>query len=216
MSDKQKDLPGDATMPSTFEGLPPTEKPTSIPSAAKSVFDDIEALRAAPIQSEEPLVDKILNHVPVKKPAKDWFVRTHQEHLIDALVLELKEENEIFFVNPRLQEALLGEKCVTRRRLHLGVNRQGTVFLWPLRLSEDGRNDAWARTALEAATMALRKWTRVQADMLMGGYRVALAKIDVAPVWPTESFNEILKVAFKGEAIGDLDHPVLRRLRGEV
>ena len=46
--------------------------------------------------------------------------------------------------------------------------------------------------------------------------------IDVAmgafpdPIWPSVTFPELLKIAFKGRMIEDLDHPVLRRLRGEI
>ena len=30
------------------------------------------------------------------------------------------------------------------------------------------------------------------------------------------TFHDLLKIAFKGKMIEDLDHPVLRRLRGEI
>lgn len=189
---------------------------TDIPEQAKSLFDTVEALRATPITGDSALLEKILNHVPVRKPGKESFFRTHAEHSVDALVLELKEDGETLFVDPRLQEALLGEKCVCLRRLQLCVTRQGTAFIWPLRLPTEGRNDAWARTALDAATTALKRWTRIQADMGMGGYRVAVAKIEAEPVWPTRPFNEILKIAFNGSAIESLDHPALARLRGDL
>ncbi len=36
------------------------------------------------------------------------------------------------------------------------------------------------------------------------------------PTWPDVSFRDLLAIAFKGKRIDTLDHPVLRRLRGEA
>jgi hypothetical protein len=36
------------------------------------------------------------------------------------------------------------------------------------------------------------------------------------PEWPNTPFRELLRVAFKDRFIDNLDHPVLRKLRGEV
>ena len=93
------------------------------------------------------------------------------------------------------------------------------LTLWPVRLpDENGRLDDWNRSAHEAAQLAIEKWVRMSADMALGAYR-----IDVAvgafpdPVWPTDvTFADLLKIAFKGKMIEDLDNPVLRRLRGEI
>ena len=35
------------------------------------------------------------------------------------------------------------------------------------------------------------------------------------PVWPDRSFEDIVTVAYKGRVITDIDHKVLRELRGE-
>jgi hypothetical protein len=98
------------------------------------------------------------------------------------------------------------------------INRQGVLFLWPIRLpGADGRLDEWSRTALEAADRASRGWVRVAANMSLGAYDVYEAAGQLGePEWPTEPFKELLRVGFKGRLIDTLDHPVLRRLRGEV
>jgi hypothetical protein len=36
------------------------------------------------------------------------------------------------------------------------------------------------------------------------------------PNWPELPFKELLRVAFKDKYINSLDHPILRKLRGEV
>jgi hypothetical protein len=58
---------------------------------------------------------------------------------------------------------------------------------------------------------------RVVANMGLGAYEVYEASGDLPdPSWPELSFPEILKVAFKGRYITEVEHPVIRRLRGEV
>lgn len=56
----------------------------------------------------------------------------------------------------------------------------------------------------------------MQADMSLGAYRLMKAKVDDVPRWPKEPFNELLRVAFKGSVVDSLDHPALKKLRGEV
>jgi hypothetical protein len=36
------------------------------------------------------------------------------------------------------------------------------------------------------------------------------------PVWPDVPFSGLVHIAFKGRVIDTLDHPVVRRLRGEL
>jgi hypothetical protein len=36
------------------------------------------------------------------------------------------------------------------------------------------------------------------------------------PEWPELSFQELVNLAFKDKVVDRLDHPVLRRLRGEL
>ena len=36
------------------------------------------------------------------------------------------------------------------------------------------------------------------------------------PVWLEATLQQLLEIAFKGRLIDTMDHPVLRRLRGEI
>ena len=98
------------------------------------------------------------------------------------------------------------------------INRQGVLFLWPIRLpGPDGRLDEWSRSAMEAATHANGKWVRVQANMSLGAYEIYEAAGQwAAPEFPTMPFQQLLKLAFKDKFITSLDHPILKRLRGEA
>jgi hypothetical protein len=119
-------------------------------------------------------------------------------------------------IAPELRHELFGELVPVT--IFTAIHRQGVVFLWPCRLpDETGRTNAWHESALEAAERAKFKWTRVQADMSLGAHRIYEAHGDLPePEWPEKSLRDLLSIAFKGRYIDDLDHAVLKRLRGEI
>lgn len=165
-------------------------------------------------------VKKLLTTVPVRKPSKEWFVRCHPDltYRIETCVVELKEDNETYLVDPSLWHQLAGESTFSPRLLITTVNKQGNVFLWPIRLpSPDGRHDDWNKSALEAAHYATKDWVRVQANMSLGAYDVHQANSDLGDAeWSVPPFSELLRIAFKDRFIDTFDHPVLKRLRGEA
>lgn len=165
-------------------------------------------------------VRKALLTIPVRKPSREWFVRVHpdESYRLTTAVIELKEEDrETYLVDPSLWADLATESTFSPRAIFTAMSRQGTLFLWPVRLpAADGKTNDWNRTLLEAATMAQDKWVRVAANMSLGAYDVFLAETDApGPAWPAESFGELLKVAFRDRFVTTMDHPVLKRLRGE-
>ncbi|MCX6975539.1 MAG: hypothetical protein NTZ94_14860 [Verrucomicrobia bacterium] len=189
---------------------------TEIPQPAADLFASLDTLRVVPEGTDGALVQQLLNHVPVRKPSKEWFFRIHPTYSLDALIVELKEEGDTLLVAPSLQGYLLDEKCVCHRTLRLGINRQGNVFVWPVRRPLEGRKDGWATTSCDAVALAEVNWTRMQADMNLGGYKLAVAKVEGEPKWPEQDFPEILRLAFKGAVVDSLDHPTLKRLRGDI
>jgi hypothetical protein len=53
--------------------------------------------------------------------------------------------------------------------------------------------------------------------MSLGAYELYTATGSLPdPEWPETPFPELLKIAFKDRFITDRNHPILRRLRGEV
>ena len=70
---------------------------------------------------------------------------------------------------------------------------------------------------MDAANEAKTRWVRTTANMSLGAYDLAVASGQVAePSWPDITFQEVIKIAFRDKMISDWNHPVLRRLRGEV
>jgi hypothetical protein len=113
---------------------------------------------------------------------------------------------------------LASEPTFGPRLLVTSINRQGVLFLWPIKLpGPDGKVIEWHRSAMEAVENARTAWTRVYADMSLGAYRVEDApSIRCEPNWPDHTMREILRVAFRDRVISSWDHPVLQRLRGEA
>ena len=187
--------------------------------AAPDPFD-VGRLRLSQDFAASVGVKKALLTVPVRKPAKEWFVQVHPDESfrLQTAVIELKEDRETYLVDRTLWDQIATEATFSPRALFTAMNRQGVLFLWPVRLpGADGRVDEWSRSALEAASMAQGKWVRVMANMSLGAYEVFSAVADIpAPTWPDKSLSELLRVAFRDKLIDSLDHPVLKRLRGEA
>ena len=98
------------------------------------------------------------------------------------------------------------------------VTKQGTISLWPVRLPEqDGKNhDAWV-SAHEAADRATKAWLNIKWNTGLGGYSQREATgILTPPAWGSTTFGELLQLGFKGKMIDNLDHLVVKKLRGEA
>jgi hypothetical protein len=104
------------------------------------------------------------------------------------------------------------------RTLYTAINRQGVVFLWPVKLpGPDGKHNEWHRSAAEAAGRAMDRWVRVTANMAAGGYDIHVATGELTePEWPKVSFQDILKIGFRDRIVDRADHPLVQRLRGVV
>jgi hypothetical protein len=197
----------------TQEKDPPTIDGTAAP--VDGLFD-LEQLRLPQNFADAIGVKKVLLTVPVRKPDRQWWVRVHPDeaYRMSALILDLKDERTTYIVNPALSSLVVDE--VASMELFTAINRQGVVFLWPVRLpAPDGRRDEWNRSALVAADLAMRRWARVVSKFSMGAYEVFTTESALdEPEWPDVTFRELVSTAFKGRYIDTPDHEVLQRLRG--
>jgi hypothetical protein len=178
---------------------------------------DPRKLRLSQRFSEGGDVRRVHTTVPVRKPHRQEFVRVHsaENMRIETALLDFKEERQLYLVEPALWPALPGE--ASPRTLYTAVTMQGVVMLWPVRLpDETGRLDPWNTSAHEAAKRAESRWIKASANMHLGAYDVFEAMGQIPdPIWPDLAFEQLLEIAFRGRFIDSLDHPVLRRLRGE-
>jgi len=181
---------------------------------------DPSRLRLSQDYGEDLGIQKPLQTIPVRKPSKEEWVQTHPNHdfRITTGFLELKATNELFLVGSDLRDELSNESTFSLKTLFVTVNRQGVLFLWPIRTpGADGRYDEWSRSAIEAAMKAKGNWIRIASNMSLGAYEVWETKVEIPdPVWPEIKLGEILRIAFKNHHIDSLSHRVLRELRGEI
>ena len=127
----------------------------------------------------------------------------------NLLTIELKDDREVYLVSPTLYAALQGETtCAT---IFTAINRQGVTFLWAVRIPPaDAKDNAWWQSSREGAELAMKGWVRVKANMSLGAYEITAAESLIPePEWPQQSFQELLRIAFKDRLVDRLDHPVV-------
>ena len=184
---------------------------------ANNPFDP-KRLRIAGAFSQGPTARRIMTNVPVRKlNRQEWFrVHPDPDMRLDTLLLEVRDERLTYLVAPDIAPAIPGEAVA--KTLYATITRQGVVLLWPVRLpDEQGRLDEWNTVAHQAAQRAETNWIRLAANMGAGTYEVYEAMDQIGePDWPDLTFERILEMAFKDRYIDNLDHPVIRRLVGEL
>jgi hypothetical protein len=188
----------------------------STTTAINNGFPSLSELRLSQDFIETAGAKKLLTTVPVRKPNPQDFVRVHPDpkyHMAVA-VIELKDDSQFYLLRPEVAQQLPGEYVSVV--FYTTINRQGVVHLWPARLpAPDGRINEWHRSAMEAAEKAMTRWVRVKANMSLGAYEIFEAVSTISdPTWPEYSFHQLLEIAFRDRLITNLDHPVIKRLRG--
>jgi hypothetical protein len=204
--------------PDTPDALDALESQTATPPPAAPDPFDLEFLRFDPSLTEGIGVRKVLNTVPVRKPNPQDFIRVHPDtaYRLPLAVIELKDDREIYLLPPPVAAQLPGEYIMAT--LYLAINRQGVLFLWPVKLpGSDGKILVWHTSAADACNHAMQRWVRVKSNMSLGAYEAYEASAKIPdPVWPKLTYQEILKIAFRDRYVTGLDHPVVKRLRGLV
>ena len=163
-------------------------------------------------------VKKVLTTVPVGRPSKDRFFRTHPSPswVFPAWILENKASGETYLVSAEVASAL-GDQ-VRPVELHAAIDRQNNPFLIPIPLpGPNGVRNRWHESLAQAVERAKSVWLRISANKDLGGYDIfeATAKLP-DPVWPDTTMDELLEVAFKGRIITSLDHPIVQERLGRI
>jgi hypothetical protein len=197
----------------------PMLTPIDSANADETVPDpfDLDNLRLDQNFAETAGVRKLLRTVPVHRPNPQDFVRVHPSpnYRGNFPVIELKDEREEYVVAADLLAELLGE--FVGKTLFTTINRQGVVFLWPVRLPDpSGRKMEWWRSMREAAELAMTQWIRTKANQSLDAYEMWQAESTMSePEGPDVTFQDLIRLAFRDRLITTLDHFVIKRLRGQ-
>jgi hypothetical protein len=163
-------------------------------------------------------VKKVLTTVPVGRPSKDRFFRTHKSPnmVFPAMLLENKATNEVYLASAPIA-GVLGT-LVRPVELHAAIDRQGNPSLIPVPLpDQNGNRNPWHQSLADAVARSQETWIRITANKAIGGYDIYEANAKLPePIWPTESMDTLLEVAFRGRILNDPNHPVVVDLLGGV
>jgi hypothetical protein len=164
-------------------------------------------------------VTKVITRIPVERPSKKTFIRVHPEEdwSLEVWMLQLEEEGEIYIVHPDTVQ--YAEGLVEPTILYTAITRNGDIFLLPVkRPGPDGKSNSWHESRMHAAQLAKHRWVKIVANKPVSAYDIFEAKGNIPePEWPSDmTFEDLLNIAFKDRIVKGHDHPVLRRLRGEI
>ncbi|MBN2644375.1 hypothetical protein [Trichloromonas sp.] len=161
---------------------------------------------------------KLWTTIPVRKPGKTEFFRVLDDdaYTLRTAIIELKEESETYLVDGALLSDL--SEFIVPVQVVVALTRMGSLMVWPLKLPQE-RHNAWHATALQAAELAKKKWICMRANMSAGCYDILEATAALPePEFPTAelSFERMLELAFANYYVNSLNHPLIRRLTGQV
>jgi hypothetical protein len=153
--------------------------------------------------------------IDLRKPNDQEFVKVRAGFEVFLDCFKLKENGRLYIFLPEV-EPYLKAKHIRQYRLVLAMSFGAvTPFVWPLVVPMDDLGRVWHQSAMGAAKHAEEEWVRIETDKKnYVAYTVPKPLPD--PVWPEEDFLDLVDLAFKNSKLDTLDHPVLKRLRGEV
>ena len=188
-------------------------RPAKLPEKAERKAQDFVKGDGEPIEIVQV---KRLGTVDVRKPRKSEWFRCHPDPKMLTEMSLIQREDRFYGVRPDIAAALGDE--IREAFIAAAINDDGALFLWPiLKPKGDGAGGQLFDQALEDLSLSRSSWVRRQWDHGAKTYRIAQAKTEKKPDWPDncDIFAWVEK-AFKDLFIDDLEHPIVRKLRGEL
>jgi hypothetical protein len=202
-----------------FDTAASLNQPTSTQGPA-GIFDDLESLKLS--QDEVGILGspELIELVPVRKPRKQEFfrVRPGDENCFTTVIYEDQQTRDNYFITPSMLPFARSITDVSVVTLVQFMTRQNVFGVFPLKLATDATaKNSWQTTAMAAAQHAKTKWIRIQADMMLSGYRIYAAESQLGePKWPELSLSEVLNIAFKDKVIDSQDHSMVNQMLGRL
>jgi hypothetical protein len=179
---------------------------------------DLMAMRLTPGYAKSTVTVREQTTVPVDKPSKHAFFRVNCDLKVDVSLFKYEVDGFWYLLTPDVVASMTvdaAKPCT----LYLWMTRDGTYGVWPGGLPLDDGTDYVAWQSIHTVCCeAMKTWVRHAWNKSAGSYDVIKfrgAAGPGAPQWPEATLDEIVTKAFKGRVIDSIDHPVLRRLRGE-
>jgi hypothetical protein len=182
---------------------------------------ELEGLFVVDANEPKDFIEHVLTYPFRKVPKSDTFWRVHPEHRATVRMVESQDEIDgHYVVHERIWKAVpeLRSKAAKAKicDLYLATSLQGAVIVWFAQRHDGvGKVPASIATRVEAIERAKTQWTQVFWDG-SSGYRTR-TPVDAQdePTWPDEPFAVIVHKAVKDVFIDTLDHPYVKKIRGE-
>lgn len=138
----------------------------------------------------------------LRSPRGDEDIRVHPQWRFDALAMA-KASGKFFIIDQDLHAALAGR--MGTYDLHAAITSSGKVIVWPIKQSDE--------VLKEAAAKATSEWTRVSWDTnnKTHGHTPAAEKHS-DPVWPFQTFEDLLDVAVHGRILTDPEDETVKAI----
>jgi hypothetical protein len=159
-------------------------------------------------------VTKVITTVTLGKPKDQVFFRVHTEWEALYRVLELKQgfKSEFFLVDIEAVPELDSEVSV--RRLVPLITRDGTLYIYPLRIAtHEKKLDLAGLSAQAAMQQAKTSWVRMKWNGREFEVFVAKGQHE-PPLWPETTYEQLLELAFDGRVIDTPEHWAVKALNG--
>lgn len=186
---------------------------------------DFEVLRVT--ESSPIVVKRLLNSITVKKPGSgvEFFrIRPEAEWKFPTYILDLSSSSEgdgKFLLDPALYPEVIETKKLKLVTIFTGITYgSGEIFLSDISQPDaEGKDHEFNRTRRLAYKAAETQWVKLQRNDSIGAYDTVLVISKLPePEWPEEPENMVkaIELAFKDKFIDDHNHPILKKLRGEL
>jgi hypothetical protein len=233
MTEKENDLDinieAGAITPDSIKNMEVSknQSPPVQATGASSSNDEIDfnALRIPP--SGILNVRKDITLIPIRKPKKTEFFRKRPgaDWEIDLPLYEDVDQETYLVTDAECLGFLNDQGLIKRARIHTlmtyGLDGSGVLFLSPIGLpnEDSGMHYPYNQSREEAYTRAETQWVRINANKSLGGYDLHTPESHLnEPTWPTKpsTLNDALLIAFKNRYIRGPDHPIIKRLKGQL
>ena len=197
------------------------EEPRDTGAPVKKRKINLDRVRAKASQQSVIGVTTEYTVIPIRNPKPDEFFRVTPDegYSVNVNILQMKTDNEWYLVDEDILPGIQLESQLKVMQLYVCVTQNSTPFVCLIPLPDsDGRLNSWHESGHKSMEEAKSFWVRRQADKSNGGYLITKA-INAQlpdPKWPSEPLEDLIEKAFDRYYIDKLDHPILRRLRGEV
>jgi hypothetical protein len=161
---------------------------------------------------------KKVDYISLRKPSSTEYVRVTADkayRMSPVYLLALRKELKTvhyLIMGKCVGEVLsaVGNKVVKTYSIVLAINNSGNPFLWYTR---EGAEDEWSESAVILQAQAVDDWLRVESA---GTHYVGIRPQDKLnePKWPTESFPQLLKLAFGNRIVSSVDHVAVKFILG--